>query len=198
MRLVLGVWLETGQFRNNFGIKPDSIPLSGRPQLELLQVGVNNSPSQLVHPEHLWKPLAELVQSSDWPFRSSNAPKNYGTGLNWSVCSVLFTRCVPSASDRSWSFSFCVLQVASEKVELSAALIEYEKDINLLESLYNNNKALFDQHELDTDLRELAGYASRLQFAARSDQTMVQSSTRPRQMAELDQSEPGQEEAAGS
>ena len=40
-----------------------------------------------------------------------------------------------------------------------AALIEYEKDINLLESLYNNNKALFNQHELDTDLRELAEYA---------------------------------------
>ena len=52
-----------------------------------------------------------------------------------------------------------VLQVASEKVELVAALSEYEKDINLLESLYNNNKALFDQHELDTDLRELAEYA---------------------------------------
>ena len=52
-----------------------------------------------------------------------------------------------------------------EKKELSAALIEYEKDINLLESLYNNNKALFDQHELDTDLRELAEYACRLPFA---------------------------------
>jgi len=39
-----------------------------------------------------------------------------------------------------------------------AALIEYEKDINLLESLYNNNKALLDQHELDTDLKELAEY----------------------------------------
>jgi len=47
-------------------------------------------------------------------------------------------------------------QVASEKAELSAALIEYEKDINLLESLYNNNKELLDQHELDTDLKELA------------------------------------------
>ena len=63
-------------------------------------------------------------------------------------------------------------QVASEKAELVAALTEYEKDINLLESLYNNNKALFDQHELDTDLRELAEYASRLPFAAGSDQTM--------------------------
>ena len=40
-----------------------------------------------------------------------------------------------------------------------AALIEYEKDINLLESLYNNNKELLDQHELDTDLKELAEYA---------------------------------------
>jgi len=39
-----------------------------------------------------------------------------------------------------------------------AALIEYEKDINLLESLYNNNKELLDQHELDTDLKELAEY----------------------------------------
>ena len=50
-------------------------------------------------------------------------------------------------------------QVASEKAELMAALTEYEKDVNLLESLYNNSKALFDQHELDTDLRELAKYA---------------------------------------
>jgi len=49
-------------------------------------------------------------------------------------------------------------QVASEKAELLAALIEYEKDINLLESLYNNNKALLDQHELNTDLKELAEY----------------------------------------
>ena len=110
------------------------------------------------------------MQSSDWPFRSSNAPKNYGTGLDWSVCSILLGLCVPSASERSWSSSFCVLQVASEKAELSAALIEYEKDINLLESLYNNNKALFDQHELDADLKELAEYASRLPFAAGTDQ----------------------------
>ena len=50
-------------------------------------------------------------------------------------------------------------QVASEKAELMTALTEYEKDINLLESLYNNNKAIFDQHELDIDLRELAEYA---------------------------------------
>jgi hypothetical protein len=50
-------------------------------------------------------------------------------------------------------------QVASEKAELLAALIEYEKDINLLESLYNNNKELLDQHKLDTDLKELAEYA---------------------------------------
>ena len=51
------------------------------------------------------------------------------------------------------------LQVASEKAELLAALIEYEKDINLLESLYNDNKGLLDQQNLDTDLRELAEYA---------------------------------------
>jgi len=51
-------------------------------------------------------------------------------------------------------------------VELLAALIEYEKDINLLESLYNNNKELLDQHELDTDLKELAEYV--LFFASRS------------------------------
>jgi hypothetical protein len=50
-------------------------------------------------------------------------------------------------------------QVASEKAELLAALVEYEKDTNLLESLYNNNKELLDQHELDTDLKELAEYA---------------------------------------
>lgn len=51
-------------------------------------------------------------------------------------------------------------QVASEKVELLAILVEYEKDINLLESIYNENKALLDQHHLDSDLRELAGFAS--------------------------------------
>jgi hypothetical protein len=51
------------------------------------------------------------------------------------------------------------LQVASEKAELLAALTGYEKDINLLESLYNNNKELLDQHKLDTDLKELAEYA---------------------------------------
>ena len=50
-------------------------------------------------------------------------------------------------------------QVASEKAELLAALIEYEKDINLLESLYNDHKELLDQHKLDTDLKELAEYA---------------------------------------
>ena len=51
-----------------------------------------------------------------------------------------------------------------------AALTEYEKDINLLESLYNDNKELLDQHRLDTDLKELAEYAwSCLPFAAESD-----------------------------
>src|SRR5258706_13477970 len=51
------------------------------------------------------------------------------------------------------------LQVASEKAELLAALAEYEKDINLLESLYNNNKELLDQQNLGNDLKELAEYA---------------------------------------
>ncbi len=37
-----------------------------------------------------------------------------------------------------------------------AALTEYEKDINALESLYNDNKELLDQHKLDTDLKDLA------------------------------------------
>ena len=50
-------------------------------------------------------------------------------------------------------------QVASEKAELLAALTEYEKDINLIESLYNDHKELLDQHKLDTDLKELAEYA---------------------------------------
>ena len=49
-----------------------------------------------------------------------------------------------------------------------AALIEYEKDINLLESLYNNNKELLDQHELNTDLKELAEYESFLPPVCRS------------------------------
>jgi len=42
-----------------------------------------------------------------------------------------------------------------------AVLVEYEQDIDLLESLYNQHKALLDQHHLDIDLRELAGYAWR-------------------------------------
>ena len=51
------------------------------------------------------------------------------------------------------------------------AVIEYEKDINLLESLYNNNKELLDQQSLDTDLKELAEYAWSCfpLFLARSD-----------------------------
>ena len=61
-------------------------------------------------------------------------------------------------------------QVASEKSELLAALTEYEKDINLLESLYNDNKELLDQHKLDADLKELAEYSwSHFPFAAGSD-----------------------------
>ena len=50
-------------------------------------------------------------------------------------------------------------QVASEKAELLAAHTEYERDINLLESLYNDHKELLDQHKLDTDLKELTEYA---------------------------------------
>ena len=53
---------------------------------------------------------------------------------------------------------YACLQVASEKAELLEALTEYEKDIKLLESLYNNNKELLDQQNLDTDLKELAEY----------------------------------------
>ena len=86
-------------------------------------------------------------------------------------------------------------QVASEKQELLAALIEYEKDINLLESLYNDNKELLDQHRLDTDLKELAEYAWS-GFLSRVGLMMAQHLTRPRRMAEHDQPEPGQEEAA--
>jgi len=97
-------------------------------------------------------------------------------------------------------FSPCS-QVASEKGELLAALIEYEKDINLLESLYNDNKELLDQYELDTDLKELAKYAWLLLPVRRSpsadgpDMT-AQNPARPRQMAELGHSEPGHEEEA--
>ena len=61
-------------------------------------------------------------------------------------------------------------QVASEKSELLAALTEYEKDINLLESLYNDNKELLDQRKLDIDLKELTEYAwSYLPVVAGSD-----------------------------
>ena len=64
------------------------------------------------------------------------------------------------------------LQVVSEKAELLAALTEYEKDINLLESLYNDNKELLGQQKLDTDLKELAEYAwSCFPFADGPDNT---------------------------
>ena len=70
------------------------------------------------------------------------------------------------------------LQVASEKAELLSALTEYEKDINLLESLYNDNKELLDQHRLDTDLKELAEYAW-FCFLSHSSLMMAQNPTRP-------------------
>ena len=122
----------------------------------------------------------QLVQSSDWPFRSSNPQKNYGIGLNSSV--ILHSLCTPRAL-------IVILhpcsQVASEKEELLAALTEYEKDINLLESLYNDNKELLVQHKLDTDLKELAEYAQfYFPFATRSDDgaesyvTLMNGSTR--------------------
>jgi len=38
-------------------------------------------------------------------------------------------------------------RVASEKAELFAPLIEHEKGITLLESLYNNSKELLNQHK---------------------------------------------------
>ena len=84
-------------------------------------------------------------------------------------------------------------QVASEKAELSAALVEYEKDINLLESLYNDNKALLDQHNLDTDLKELAGYVGCCAPLVDGSDN-AQNYTRARRMAQLDQSGLGQEE----
>ena len=76
------VRLETGHFSY-------SVRRPFPPQLELLRVcrlyPPNNSPNQLVHLDHLWKPSAQLARSSDWPFQSSNVPKNYGTRSNWYV-----------------------------------------------------------------------------------------------------------------
>ena len=81
-------------------------------------------------------------------------------------------------------------QVASEKVELLEALTEYEKDIDLLESLYNGNKELLVQNNLDTDLKELAEYVCySSSFATGSDD--AQNHTRTRRLAELEQSKPG-------
>ena len=64
-------------------------------------------------------------------------------------------------------------QVASEKAELLTTLTEYEKDINLLESLYIDNKELLDQHRLDSDLKELAEYAWFLLPCLRTGLTMA-------------------------
>ena len=49
-------------------------------------------------------------------------------------------------------------QVAAEKAELFALLMEYEKDISLFDALYDDDEALLDQHDLDTGLKELPGY----------------------------------------
>lgn len=76
----------------------------------------------------------------------------------------------PSAILGALILCWC-LKVASEEAELLAALDEYERDIYLLESLYNENKALLDQHHLDIDLRELAGYAWSPSFSYTSDKT---------------------------
>ena len=69
------------------------------------------------------------------------------------------------------------------------------KDINLVESLYNDNKALLDQHNLDIDLKELAGYVRSCALLAHESDN-IQNYTRPRQLAQLDQSGPGQEETS--
>ena len=71
-------------------------PLDARSHhsLNYSTVPPNHFLNQLVHFDHLWRPLEELVQSSDWLFRSSNAQKNYGTGSNSSV--ILLTPRVPS------------------------------------------------------------------------------------------------------
>ena len=150
----------------NHSIYSDRRPFP--PHLELPRSCTpHNSPNQLIQLDHLWRPSAQLVQSSDSLFRSSNAQKNYGTGSNWSVR-------YPPHPLYSLRALIIILhlcsQVASEKAELLAALIEYEKDINLLESLYNDNKELLDQHKLDSDLKELAEYMwSCFHFATGSD-----------------------------
>ena len=51
-------------------------------------------------------------------------------------------------------------QVASEKAELMAAFTEYEMDITLLESLFNDRVELLGRHKLNTDLMVLAEYAT--------------------------------------
>jgi len=106
------------------------------------------------------------VRSSEWSSLSFNAQKPCGTGSNSFV--ILSTLCGTLRT------LIIILhpcsQAASEKTELLAGLTEYEKDINLLESLYNNNKGLLDQQNLDTDLKELAEYVySYFPFAAASD-----------------------------
>ena len=70
------------------------------------------------------------------------------------------------------------LQAASEKAEVRTALSECEKDIALLESIYNNNKEFLDQQNLAADLKELKEcvWSSSL-FAAGSDNGAESSTT---------------------
>ena len=80
------------------------------------------------------------------------------------------------------------LQLAPGKTELVAALTEYERHINLLKSLYNNNRALFE-HSMR---------GSCFPFAAGSHDGRAQNPTRRRRMADLDQFGHRREGAAGS
>jgi hypothetical protein len=96
-----------------------------------------------------WLVLLRLVRSSEWPFEFLLGQRRCGTESSW--CAFFLTHCMRLAGliPHRWS------QVASEKAEVAAALVEYERDISLLESIYNEHKALLDHRRLDTDLKEL-------------------------------------------
>ena len=110
------------------------IPLGARSHQSLnSSKTVNCAPqqlsNQLVHLDHLWRSLAQLLQSSDWPIPVFKPAKELQDGVGL----VCYPPHPPRTLRTLIIILYLCLQVTSEKAELLAALTKYEKAINLKE-----------------------------------------------------------------
>jgi len=94
--------------------------------------------------------VAELVQSPDSPFQSFNVRKPCGTGSRSSV--IFLIRCIKRDVSANLPSNMTPGRIRERGTLGSTRQIR--KGYNLLESLYNGNKALLDQHNLDIDVPE--------------------------------------------